>query len=166
MTYTITMTEAEVKNIMAIAEAIDSTATEFISEMLKDNIIMDFGGIIIKVLNHNTYEFEMTPDFSDFLLAGPVMDLASMSKVFKNIFGKLFNGFNDYFRSPITTYLDDDGNIIKVEDSNIIDDLEHTAYDDNDEEVEDTEFSTEEPPANEEPAPSKKPHHEFAIFNV
>ena len=172
MTYTITMTEAEIKNIMNIAEAIDSSAVEFINEMLKDNIIVDFGGIIIRVQNHNSYEVELTPNFSEFLLTGPIMDIASMSKVFKNIFGKLFNGINEHFRAPITTYLDDDGNTIKIDDMNIDEDMEPSQYDIEEDEDEENSSISETVSANEEPAapenisPSEKTRREFAIFNV
>lgn len=115
MTFTMELTFEEIANIINICNEIDSSMSEFVSDIFSKNSTTDSGAMLINVKNHNTISIEITPEFSKFLLTGPFMDMASMSKMFMRIFDRLLEGSNTYFKSPIITEYDDDGNTIKCQ---------------------------------------------------
>lgn len=115
MTFTMELTFEEIANIINICNEIDSSMSEFVSDIFSKNSTTDSGAMLINVKNHNTISIEITPEFSKFLLTGPFMDMASMSKMLMRIFDRLFEGSNTYFKPPVITEYDDDGNTIKCQ---------------------------------------------------
>lgn len=165
MICTIKLTESEVKNILGIASTIDSKAVDLVDSMVKGNIVIDFGGIVLRTKNYNSreYEIELNQHFSKVLLTGPIMDMVVVSKLLKNAFNKLYAETEEHLRAPVTTYFDDDGNAILLDD---IDNQYEIYEDEEDYSISETVAASEEQDPPENVSSTEKPRREFAIFNV